>query len=150
MRDRYHIPAAFYKKILSVMPVLTVDVVIVDHGKFLLLKRAIPPAKGQWWTPGGRVLKREKLEEAACRKAKEETGLSVKIVRLLGADGVFWPRSRFGVSSHTPSVVYLAKPISAEKEIAIDFNNTKAKWFDRIPKNIHPFVKKFLREAGFR
>ncbi len=150
MRDRYHIPAALYKKILSVMPILTVDIVIVDHGKFLLLKRAIPPAKGQWWTPGGRVIKGEKLEEAARRKAEEETGLRVNIVRLLGADGVLWPRSRFGVSSHTLSVVYLAKLISAKKRVVVNFNNTEAKWFDRIPKKIHPFVKKFLREAGFR
>ena len=32
------------------MPVLTVDIVIIRRGKFLLLKRAIAPAKNQWGT----------------------------------------------------------------------------------------------------
>lgn len=131
------------------MPVLTVDIVIVYRGKFLLLKRAIAPAKGQWWTPGGRVLKGEKLEDAARRKAKEETGLSVKIIKLLGADGVLWKKGAQGVSSHTPSVVYLAHPRGIAK-IKMNFNNNDAQWFRRIPKGLHPFVKKFLRSAGFR
>ena len=150
MKNRYHIPTPLYKKILAVMPVLTVDIVIAHEGKFLLLKRAIAPAKGQWWTPGGRVLKGEKLEEAARRKAKEETGISVKVVKLVGADGVLWKRGAQGVSSHTPSVIYLAHPTSKRVAVKTNFNNQEGMWFSRIPKGLHPFVKNALKAAKFR
>jgi len=149
MKKQFHIQLELYKKVLAVVPILTVDIVIVHRGKFLLLKRAIAPAKGQWWTPGGRVLKGEKLEDAVRRKAKEEAGVSVKIIKLLGADGVFWKKGAQGVSSHTPSVVYLARP-SGRANVKMNFNNNEARWFMRIPRGLHPFVRKFLRLAGFR
>lgn len=150
MKSRYHIPTPLYKKILAVMPILTVDIVIAHRGRFLLLKRAIAPAKGAWWTPGGRVLKGETFEQAVLHKAKEETGLLVKIVKLLGADEVVWKKGAQGVSSHTPSVVYLARPVEKNPRIKTNFNNNEAVWFDYIPRGTHRFVRKFLLKAGFK
>lgn len=147
MKNRYHIPTPLYKKILAVMPVLTVDIVIAHEGKFLLLKRAIAPAKGQWWTPGGRVLKGEKLEEAARRKAKEETNISVDIVKFLGIYEI--PEKRWGIPVHAVTVVYMARPRRKSSVIKMNFNNNDAKWFKAIPRNANPFVEKFLLVAGF-
>ncbi len=39
---------------------------------------------GQWCLPGGRMESGESLAEACIREVKEETGLDVKIIRLIG------------------------------------------------------------------
>ena len=61
-------------------PSLTVDVVVFAMRDFalqlLVIKRGIPPFKGRFALPGGFVLPRETVEEAAARELSEETGLS--------------------------------------------------------------------------
>ena len=74
-------------KVLSGIPAVSVA---LKHGETLLLvKRANEPAKDQWAFPGGRVERGEKLEAAARRELKEETGmeageLGVHVELLLG------------------------------------------------------------------
>lgn len=52
-----------------------------DSGRILLEKRS---DCGWWGLPGGRIEPGESVEQAAIRKVKEETGLDVEIIRLLG------------------------------------------------------------------
>ena len=52
-----------------------VSVALKRAGTLLLVKRANEPAKDQWAFPGGRVERGEKLEAAARRELKEETGM---------------------------------------------------------------------------
>jgi len=60
-------------------PVPTVDILIECCGGIVLIKRKNPPHG--WALPGGFVDYGERLEEAAVREAKEETGLDVRIIR---------------------------------------------------------------------
>ncbi|THJ68777.1 NUDIX domain-containing protein [Arthrobacter echini] len=55
------------------------------EGRFLLILRGHAPAAGRWSLPGGRVESGESLKEAAVRETLEETGLQVRIDRLLGS-----------------------------------------------------------------
>jgi ADP-ribose pyrophosphatase YjhB (NUDIX family) len=60
-------------------PVPTVDVIIRYGRGIILIKRRNPPEG--WALPGGFVDYGEPLENAAVREAKEETGLTVRLVR---------------------------------------------------------------------
>ncbi len=52
--------------------------------KILLIKRNTIPFKNYWALPGGRMDPDETIEQTIIREVKEETGLSVTIVRKIG------------------------------------------------------------------
>ena len=52
--------------------------------KILLVKRDTVPFKGYWALPGGRMDPGETLEQTVVREVKEETGLDVQVVRVIG------------------------------------------------------------------
>ncbi len=66
-------------------PKVAVGVVAQRRGRLLLVRRNHEPRLGEWSFPSGYVDAGEVLEEAAVRETKEETGLDVRIQRLLGA-----------------------------------------------------------------
>ncbi len=67
---------------LSITPRIGSDAAIFDSsGKILLMKRA---DNAKWCLPCGLVEAGESPEQAAIREAKEETGLEVKILELVG------------------------------------------------------------------
>lgn len=60
------------------------DMLLIEDGKILLIKRGREPFKGQWAIPGGRIEENESAEQCLKREMKEETGLDVEPVRLTG------------------------------------------------------------------
>lgn len=86
-------------------PRVTVDVLILYQQKLVLIKRKNPPFKGEYALPGGFVEVGETVEQAAIREAKEETGLEIDLIKLLGvySDPNRDPRG------HTISICYIAK-----------------------------------------
>lgn len=65
-------------------PELVAIVVLHDEDRLLLGKRTIEPGKGLWSFFGGYVERGEKVEEAAIREVREETGLDVQLEGLIG------------------------------------------------------------------
>ncbi len=86
-------------------PLLAVDAVIIYEGKLVFIKRKNPPYKDHFALPGGFVEIGETVENAVVREAKEETGLDVKIIKLLG---VYSDPSR-DTRGHVVSICYLTK-----------------------------------------
>lgn len=117
------------------MPILCVDAVILKDNKFLLVKRKIEPLKGYWWTPGGRVYKNEKLKNALHRKVKEEIGIKVKIISLLGFYEDFYKKNNLNIDSvHTVSAVFLCK--HKYGIIKLDTQSSAFKWSSTLPKKL--------------
>ena len=58
---------------------------IIHQWKVLFIQRAQELARGKWTFPGGSVKNGDKnVEQTALREIKEEVGLDIKILRLLG------------------------------------------------------------------
>jgi len=84
-------------------PAPTVDVAILLPGdRVVLVERRNPPLG--WALPGGFVDYGETLEAAAVREAREETGLEVRLIDLVGC----YSDPRRDARQHTISAVYLA------------------------------------------
>jgi ADP-ribose pyrophosphatase YjhB (NUDIX family) len=66
-------------------PKLATGAVFSFNGGIVLVRRAIEPSYGKWVFPGGYVDRGETLEGATVREAREESGLDVRLVRILGA-----------------------------------------------------------------
>lgn len=56
--------------------------ILIEDGKILLVKQKVSQNR-TWSLPGGRVEQGETLEEGVIRELFEETGLNVKIIKLL-------------------------------------------------------------------
>ncbi|RLF16193.1 MAG: NUDIX hydrolase [Thermoprotei archaeon] len=97
-------------------PVLTVDVVIKYRGGYVLVKRLNEPFKGYWAIPGGIVEYGETVEEAAVREAKEETGLDVKLIGLVGV----YSEPNRDPRGHYVSVAFLAEAVGGELKASSD------------------------------
>ena len=107
---------------------VTVDIVIftIQEGllKVLLVKRRIPPFVGQFALPGGFVLDKEDLENAALRELGEETGVSDIYLEQLYS---------FGDPDRDPrgrviTVAYFAL-ISADRKLNAGSDAIEAAWF---------------------
>ncbi|MDN4526815.1 NUDIX hydrolase [Fictibacillus fluitans] len=78
---------------------------VIQDGKWLMVKKNYGGLKGKWSIPAGFVNAGETVDEAAAREVKEETGITSKPVGILGV--------RTGVINHEISdnmVIFLLKP----------------------------------------
>ena len=129
-------------------PLLAVDVIIrceEEIGKIVLIERRNFPFG--WALPGGFVDYGESVENAAIREAKEETGLDVEIVKLLGvySDPDRDPRG------HCVSIVFIAnssgKPVGGddakESKLFSIFSLPEEIAFDH-KKIINDYIKKYI------
>jgi len=99
-----------------VTPLLAADAIIelidLPGRPIVLIERRYPPSG--WAIPGGFVDVGESVETAAVREAREETGLSVHLLALLG----IYSDPRRDSRGHTVTAVYVAEahgtPIAAD------------------------------------
>lgn len=113
-------------------PAPTVDVVIYDAAKGIVLVRRKNPPHG-WALPGGFVDYGERVEYAAVREAKEETGLDVELAALVG---VYSDPAR-DKRMHTISTVFAARARNTENLAGGD-DAAEARFFtlDSLPDDI--------------
>ena len=138
------IPEDKYRVIIDAVPILCVDCIIVnEENQYLLIKRKNEPLKGEWWVPGGRVRKGEKLRCAIRRKVVEELGIRLTQVVPLGYYEDEFDKNPLNVESglHTLGIVFTAKP--KKFNIKLDKQSGEWKFFDKLPERlvIEPFIQ---------
>jgi 8-oxo-dGTP diphosphatase len=85
-------------------PSLAVDALILFGDGIVLIRRENPPYRGSYALPGGFVEVGETVEEAVRREAKEETGLDITLLKLVGV----YSKPDRDPRGHIVSVCYLA------------------------------------------
>jgi 8-oxo-dGTP diphosphatase len=139
---RRKIPDKLYNKIQKLIPIVCVDAIIETEKGILLGKRKNQPVKGYFWFIGGRVLYGETLEDAVERKVLEETGLKVRIKKLVGVYTTIF--KKYG--RHNINLTYLVRKIGGK--LRLDNQHSEIIYITKIEKNLHPYVKKVLRDSG--
>ena len=88
-------------------PKVAVGTIIRTGGdRLVLVRRAIEPGYGLWVFPGGYVDRGEEITAAAIREAREESGLDVRIDRLVNI---------YSYGGHSPIIiVYAASVLGGE------------------------------------
>jgi ADP-ribose pyrophosphatase YjhB (NUDIX family) len=141
------IPKEIYTTILEYMPIPTVDILFLkSNWDILLAKRNNEPLKWVYYIPWGRVEKWEKSLDAAKRKAKEELGIDIDILKLifLGIYDDIFDNSAFpGISTHCIPVTYSYQLSDEElREIHIgDAQHSDYRFFPQWSDELHPMVK---------
>lgn len=139
------LPVDEYRRILRAVPIVCVDCLVANgEGQYLLVKRRNEPMKGEYWVPGGRVHKNEKLADAVHRKMREEIGIEVIIIKNLGFFEEFFERTAEEVEggTHVISFVYLVKPKSFD--IHLDDQSSEWGWFSRAPPRLRQYPNVML------
>jgi len=115
-----------------------------ERNRLLITKRNIEPGIGKWALPGGFIESGETPEEACLRELKEETGLTGRVERLLGA---YLQRSFF-----YGTLIIIGYEVSvSNKNLSLNNELKEAKFFGKKEMPGIPFlshrrlVKEFFR-----
>jgi 8-oxo-dGTP diphosphatase len=82
------------------------------NNKILLIKRKTIPFRNYWALPGGRMDPGETIEQTIVREVKEETGLDVEIVSVVGE--YVEKGAREGVEYEYHPTCFVVKPVGGE------------------------------------
>ena len=126
-------------------PALTVDVIIKDDDNIVIVQRLNNPYKDYWALPGGFVEYGEKVEDAAVREAKEETGLDIELVNLVGV----YSEANRDPRGHTVSITYTARIVGGKLKSDSDAKDVKyAKISDLNTMKLAFDHKEMLNDSG--
>lgn len=133
-------------------PAVAVDMTVFGYDEqkvaLLLIQRLDAPFKGMWALPGGFVLEKETVTEAAYRELSEETGLKKVYLEEMRS----FSRVDRDPRERVISISHLALVRSADHAIKASTDATNAKWhpLDQLPelafdhKEIFKFARQFL------
>lgn len=152
-----------FSRAVSALPLVSVDVVLVnERNEILLGLRNNRPAKGYWFTPGSRVRKGEPLTEAIRRVWQEELGqLDTPLPKfeLMGAWDHFYTDSAFSsiIPTHyvnLPHLVRLKRGHKVDLRKLPSEQHSLWNWVKlsdalNLP-DVHEYVRVYIREVLVR
>ncbi len=126
---------------------ITGSVFVINDKKVMLSKRKFDPYKGAWDVPGGFLKFGEDPEVGAMRELYEETGVDVKITKLLGVYMDKYPFQDEVIP--TLNCIFIGTIGNQTPEPADDVEEIK--WFDLdkpLPKIPFPAISKALEDLA--
>lgn len=144
------IPTPLYSEIHKNMPITCVDVVVLVEHQILMVRRKVEPVEGQWWFPGGRLLRNEPLLRAPARVVRDEVGIAILTPIFLSYAETMFETDPFGhgLGTHTVNLVFAARTRAIDiMAMQLDANHSEAAL--RTPAEIyegdfHPYIKRFV------
>ena len=122
-----------FTQIIKNTPLISIDLIIENSkGEILLGKRINKPAQNDWFVPGGRIFKDEKLDEAFSRTTTSEIGIALKRndVEFFGLHEHFYEDNAFNNEFSTHYIVLAHKFQVNEAEIKLNNQHEAYQWFD--------------------
>ena len=153
------LPEAVFVEAVKVLPLGSVDLVVVNSlGQMLLGLRRNAPAKNWWFTPGGRVRKNESSGHCLRRIAQTELGLigeEAQSAQLMGVWDHFYEDSAYSteISTHyvnLPHCLRLSRPLHVDT-LPTD-QHTAWRWQDprsaALADDVHPYVQAYAQAVA--
>ncbi len=110
-------------------PRLGASVLVERGGKVLLVRRGTEPERGKWALPGGLVEPGEEVWRAAKREVNEETGVKVRLKRLVGVYDLLERDGRGRLRYHYVTVCFGGEPLS--RGVRRGKEVLEARWFGK-------------------
>jgi ADP-ribose pyrophosphatase YjhB (NUDIX family) len=141
------VPNSTFTKHENLFPQVTLDIIVVRAGRFLLVRRSAKNSSGRglWATVGGHVRKNEKLQDAAVRILERETGITADKSKL----GLMGVNQYFDERVHCVSIVF--KIATRSKSVVLDETSSEYGWFTpgSCPPSTISYYRAMLRLGGF-
>lgn len=114
--------------------------ILNKNNEVLLMRRKKSPEAGFWSIPDGKVEFQESIEEALKREVKEELGVEIAIIALLGVTNHIILEE----NAHWISPVFLTEIIQGTPENLELEKHSEMKWFsiENFPENLAIPAKK--------
>ena len=110
-------------------PLLGVSMLVRRNGAVLLVRRGKPPSQGLWSLPGGKVEFGERLEAAAMRELREETGIAVDALERIDMAEIIGRDAAGAANWHAVLVVFAGRYAGGEVRAGDDA--AEARWVTR-------------------
>ena len=114
--------------------------IILDRNRVLLVERGREPLKGYWSLPGGVLETGEHLEDGIRREVREETGLEIRIVKVVEIFERIMRDEKGAAEYHYVLIDYLCRANGGKLAAADDV--ARAQW---VPRNA---LKQYRITAG--
>jgi 8-oxo-dGTP diphosphatase len=115
-------------------PIPVAETIVTNgNGEILLIKRKLPPRIGDWALPGGHLDWGESAEEAATREVREETGLEIRLVRLLCTMGL---QSLLDPEQCVLKTIFVGEIVGGSLRPGDDATDAKFFAWETLPENL--------------
>jgi ADP-ribose pyrophosphatase YjhB (NUDIX family) len=121
------------------MPTFKVETAIVDNGRILLIKQMEAPC---WRLPGGDVLAGTSAVESLMRLTKAQTGLDIRVGRLVG----LYSRPRWRKGGDT-TAVFLGLTIGGALQVGAQINEALHFFPRALPENLFPWYAQRIADV---